>query len=109
MSSSTQTLPRARTRLTARAAILAVIVTAIALLSIVPLRQHLGQQERIDELQRQAERLEVANRELGVEIERLHDDLYLERLARECLGVVKPGHTAFVTIPRDAAPPPTNC
>ena len=97
MSVRSQSLPRTRTRLTARAAILAVLVAAIGLLAIVPLRQYLAQQARIDGLQRQTALLQRANDEIESQVDRLHDPGYLERLARECLGMVAPGEVAFVT------------
>ena len=39
----------------------------------------------------------------------LNDPRTLERLARECLGMVRPGQIAFVTIPKHAAPIPPDC
>ena len=37
-----------------------------------------------------------AEAELRAEISRLHDPTELEKLARECLGMVGPGEVAFV-------------
>ena len=45
---------------------------------------------------------EIAN--LRAEISRLHDPAELERLARECLGMVGPGEVAFVMPGRTANP-----
>ena len=39
----------------------------------------------------------------------LNDPPTLERLARECLGMVKPGEIAFVPIPKGRAPTPPDC
>ncbi|MFO8056911.1 MAG: septum formation initiator family protein [bacterium] len=47
-------------------------------------------------LVRQKEKLEESNRELRQQIDRLRDDyLYIERLAREELGMVKPKEFVF--------------
>ena len=34
---------------------------------------------------------------------------FLERIARECLGMVKPGETAFVVVPAHGKPDPPDC
>jgi cell division protein FtsB len=40
----------------------------------------------------------------------LRDPGFLERLARQCLGMVKPGEVAFVVVPVQGAPaPPPEC
>jgi cell division protein FtsB len=109
MSVRSQALPRTRARLTARAGILAALVVIIGALSIVPAKQLLGQRATIAELEGQAERLQRANHELEERISRLHDPDELERLARVCLGMVKPGETAFVTVPRHGMSPPAPC
>ena len=102
MSARSQSLPHSGARLTARAAILAVLVVIVAALSIVPTRQFLAQRAQI-------ERLEQANGQLESQIAKLHDSAELERLARECLGMVKPGETAFVTVPKHGEPQPSRC
>jgi cell division protein FtsB len=109
MSVRPQALPRTRARLTARAGILAALVVVIGALSIVPGKQLLGQRAEIAELERQAEELRRANHQLEERISRLHDPDELERLARVCLGMVKPGETAFVTVPRHGMALPAPC
>jgi cell division protein FtsB len=103
------TLPRTRARLTARAGILAALIVIVAVLSIVPLKQFLGQRAEIARLERDAAELQQANDRLGEQVARLHDPEELERLARQCLGMVKPGETAFVTIPKHGQPQPSPC
>jgi cell division protein FtsB len=66
--------------------------------SIVPVREYLDQRGRIAELERQAAGLREENHGLRAQMERLRDPVYLERLARECLGMVMPGEIAFVTV-----------
>ena len=109
MSVRSQALPRTRARLTARAGILAALVVIIGALSIVPAKQLLGQRATIAELEQRSERLQRANDALEKRISRLHDPDELERLARLCLGMVKPGETAFVTVPRHGISPPAPC
>ena len=43
------------------------------------------------------------------QIQRLHAPNYLERLARECLGMVRPGEVSFVVVPKDGGPKPAAC
>ncbi len=109
MSVRPQALPRTRARLTARAGILAALVVVIGALSIVPAQQLLGQRAEIADLERQAKVLQRANHQLEERITRLHDPDELERLARVCLGMVKPGETAFVTVPRHGMALPAPC
>jgi cell division protein FtsL len=96
VSASTRTLERDRPRLTGRAAALLVAVALLALLALVPARQYLDQRGRIAELERQAAQLEQQNRSLRSQIAALHEPAELERLARECLGMVRPGEIALV-------------
>ena len=83
-------------RLTGRAAALLIAVMFLAVLALVPARQYLDQRSRIAELERQTARLEAQNDRLAAEVEKLHDPVELERLARECLGMVAPGETALI-------------
>ncbi|MEX0754616.1 MAG: septum formation initiator family protein [Actinomycetota bacterium] len=111
MSSRAQPLPRGRSRprLTARAGILFALVLLVGVLSIVPLRQFLAQRGEVAQLQRDTRILREANAALEDKIARLNDPKELERLARECLGMVRPGETAFVTVPKHGEPVPTDC
>jgi cell division protein FtsB len=97
VSAGTGTLPRDRPRLTARAAALLVVIALLALLTLVPARQFLAQRGRIAELEAKATRLEQRNDALQRQIAGLKDPAELERLARECLGMVRPGEIALVT------------
>lgn len=102
MSAGTRTLERDRPRLTGRAAGLMVVVALLGVLALVPARQYVEQRGRIDELERRAAQLERQNDTLMTEISTLHEPSELERLARECLGMVRPGEIALVT-PGDGA------
>jgi cell division protein FtsB len=83
-------------RLTGRAGALLIAVILLALLALVPARQWLDQRGRIVELERRATELEAQNDALREEVRALHDPVELERLARECLGMVAPGETALL-------------
>jgi cell division protein FtsB len=103
VSSTTRTIERAGPRLTGRAAGLLIAVTLLVLLALVPARQYLEQRGHIAELDRRAAELQLQNEELRGEIARLRDPAELERLARECLGMVAPGEIALVVPDRPRA------
>jgi cell division protein FtsB len=93
----TQTLERPRVRPTGRAGLLLIVVVALGIISAVPFRQYLAQRALIERRERQAVELERANDLLRANIRQLHDPEYLERMARACLGMVRPGEVAFVS------------
>ncbi|HSL10477.1 MAG TPA: septum formation initiator family protein [Actinomycetota bacterium] len=99
----------ASVRPSGRAAILLLAVFLLAMVSIAPTRVWLDQRSRLRDLERQAAQLEAANARLAERIADLRDPETLERLARECLGMVEPGEIAFITVPRDGAPTPPPC
>ena len=78
-------------------------------LAVAPLRSLIDGRNTLSQLERQAEDLERRNERLEARIEQLNDPTYLERLARECLGMVRPGETAFVMVPKHGPPPATRC
>ena len=90
---------RSQARLTARAAVLAV----------APLRALIDQRNDLARLEQQAATLAERNARLETRIDRFTDPTYLEQLARECLGMVRPGETAFVMVPARGAPPSRDC
>jgi cell division protein FtsB len=95
--------------MTARASVLTVVVLILLTLSVAPLRTLLDQRSELAELQERSTQLTYDNAKLEQRIAQLNDPVYLERLARECLGMVKPGETAFVLIPRKGPPPVPQC
>lgn len=86
---------RRRTRLTPGAALLAVTVAVLLCVMSVPLRTYLSQRAQLDQLQLQSRVLQQQNSKLHERVAQLHDPAYLQRLARECLGMVKPGEIRF--------------
>ncbi|MFB3737783.1 MAG: septum formation initiator family protein [Candidatus Velamenicoccus archaeovorus] len=99
MTVRTEAAGASQIRLTGRAAFLIGALSLLILLSLGPARAYLAQRAQIAQLERQTQVLEDANARLERQISRLHDPTELERLARECLGMVEPGETAFVTTP----------
>jgi cell division protein FtsB len=78
-------------------------------LAVAPLRALIDQRNHLAQLERQAEDLERRNARLEERIARFNDPAYLEQRARECLGMVRPGETAFVMVPANGPPPANRC
>ena len=100
---------RGRIRLTSRGAVLAVIITALLLYLVVPLRTYIDQRNQLSDLKKQTALLEDQNKRLQRQVVLLHDPTYLERLARECLGMVRRGEIGFVVVPKGGRAIPLNC
>ena len=98
-----------RARLTARAAALAVVVLTLLTIAVAPLRALIDQRNDLSQLEQQADELASRNARLEARIDRFNDPAYLEQLARECLGMVQPGETAFVMVPTRGAPLTPRC
>jgi cell division protein FtsB len=96
-------------RATPRASILLFAVFLAVVFAVAPMRAYLHQRAELSDLQRQADLLEQQNTALERRIADLNDPATLERLARECLGMVEPGEIAFVPIPKGRAPTPPDC
>ena len=96
-------------RLTARAAVLCVVVLFLLTLAVAPLRGLIDQRSQLARLERQASVLTGRNALLEERVDLLNDPNYLERLARQCLGMVRPGETAFVMVPSHGALPSPEC
>jgi cell division protein FtsB len=100
---------RSSVRMSGRAVALLLIALAVMLLAIAPLRGYLDERSQLADLRNQAAMLQQQNARLDDRITQLSDANYLERLARECLGMVKPGETAFVVVPVHGEPDPPDC
>ena len=105
---SSRTVSASRLRVTGRAVVLGVILILTGVASAGVVRQYLGQRAEIDRLEQEVRSIVADRARLEEEITRLHDPLHLERLARECLGMVKPGEIRFV-VPDDSGTPPARC
>ena len=84
------------TRLTSRAAVLAVVICAIALSLAYPVREFMAQRQQIDQLvaQRQTMLMQVKN--LQAQQARLADRSYIEQLARQELDMCFPGTQCYI-------------
>lgn len=101
---------RRRARLTARATVLLGIMIGVLALSVAPAQMYFEQTAELARFEQQADALERRNEALAARAEQLRDHAFLERLARQCLGMVKPGEVAFVVVPKEGAPaPPPEC
>ena len=80
------------------ALILTVIILLFAL--TVPVRSLMQQRSDVARLQHEEQLLKQQNGALRLQVARLHDPAYLERIARECLGMTRPGEISFVVVPK---------
>jgi cell division protein FtsL len=96
-------------RLTPRASIVALVVFIAAIFAVAPARAYLQQRSEQQRLTEQVGQLQQQNAALAQRLADLNDPAELERLARECLGMVEPGEIAFVPIRRGEAPRPPAC
>ncbi len=85
-----------------RTGVLGLVVAALALTGVAPARQAFAQREQVAEVQAKVLALQDRNEELTSRLNRLSDIAYMEKLAREQLGVVRPGETSYVVVPAPA-------
>jgi cell division protein FtsL len=102
--------PRA-TRLTSRAAVLAVVICAIVLSLAYPVREYVAQRQQIDQLVAQRQTTLAQVKTLQAEQARLSDPSYIEQLARQELDMCFPGTQCYVIegsqpLINGTAPPP---
>lgn len=81
---------------------LGLVVGALALTGVAPARQAFQQREQLAEVRAKVSSLEERNAELTGRLNRLSDVSYMEKLAREQLGVIRPGETSYVIVPAPA-------
>ena len=84
------------TRLTSRAAVLAVVICAIALSLAYPVRAYMAQRQQIDQLVAQQQTMLTQVKNLRVEQAKLSDRSYIEQLARQELDMCIPGTQSYV-------------
>ncbi|MFE9121652.1 septum formation initiator family protein [Streptomyces sp. NPDC007172] len=92
-----------RSRLTGRAALLALVLCSLIVALAYPMRQYVSQRADISDQQRKAADAQQAVERLRDEKARLQDDAYIEKLAREHLHMQFPGETGFTVVDPDAA------
>ncbi|MFB7516428.1 septum formation initiator family protein [Streptomyces sp. NPDC056144] len=91
-----------RSRLTGRAAFLALVVCSLVVALAYPMRSYVSQQGEIADQERRAAETAQRVEELKDEKARLQDPAYVRRLAREHLHYVLPGETGFTVNDPDA-------
>ena len=87
--------PRA-TRLTGRAAVLAVVICAIALSLAYPVREYVTQRRQIDSLVAQQQVTLAQVKSLEAQQAKLSSPAYIEQLARQELDMCFPGTQCYV-------------
>ncbi|MFJ9742717.1 septum formation initiator family protein [Streptomyces sp. NPDC101166] len=92
-----------RSRLTGRAALLALVLCSLVVALAYPMRQYVSQRAEIADLQREREQARQRVEELRDLKARWQDDAYAEQRVRERLHYVMPGETGFVVIDPGAA------
>jgi len=92
-----------RSRLTGRAALLALVLCSLIVALAYPIRQYVSQRAEIADLERQ-------KRQAGERVEQMRDlkarwqdDAYAEQQIRQRLHYVMPGETGYIVIDPDAA------
>lgn len=98
----------------ALATLLILLMGSAFLTQVVPYRQILDSHDRVASARSQLAALEADNAALQADVDALQTDAEVEKLAREKLGYVRPGETAYVVLdppgteepaPVEAAPP----
>jgi cell division protein FtsL len=84
------------TRLTGRAAVLAVVICAIALSLAYPIREYITQRQQIDSLVVQQQTMLAQVKNLQAQQAKLADPAYIEQLARQELDMCFPGTRCYI-------------
>src|SRR6185437_17116789 len=92
------------TKLTGRAALLAVVICAIALSLAYPVREYIAQRQQIDQLHAQQQTVSAQVKALQEEGAKLGTNWYVEQRARDELHMCFPGEQCYVVISGQPAP-----
>ncbi|MER7200452.1 acyl-phosphate glycerol 3-phosphate acyltransferase [Streptomyces sp. CB01635] len=92
-----------RSRLTSRAALLALVLCTLVVALAYPIRQYVSQRGEIADLQRQQQEAQSRVDRLRDEKARWQDDSYAEQRIRDRLHLVMPGETGYIARDPDAA------
>ncbi|MET9505969.1 septum formation initiator family protein [Streptomyces sp. NPDC006622] len=92
-----------RSRLTGRAALLALVLCTLIVALAYPMRQYVSQRAEMADVQREREQARERVEELRDLKARWQDDAYAEQQIRLRLHYVMPGETGFIVIDPDAA------
>ena len=91
-----------RSRLTGRAALLALVLCSLIVALAYPIRQYVSQRTEVADLRRQREQARERVEQLRDLKARWQDDAYAEQQIRDRLHYVMPGETGYVVIDPDA-------
>lgn len=92
-----------RSRLTGRAALLALVLCSLIVALAYPIRQYVSQRAEIAKLEQQRQEARERVEQLRDLKARWQDDAYAEQRIRERLHYVMPGETGYTVIDPDAA------
>jgi cell division protein FtsB len=92
-----------RSRLTGRAALLALVLCSLIVALAYPIRQYVSQRAEISDLERQQAQARQRVEQLRDLKARWQDDAYAEQQIRQRLHYVMPGETGYIVIDPDAA------
>jgi cell division protein FtsB len=92
-----------RSRLTGRAALLALVLCTLVVALAYPIRQYVSQRAEIADLQREQAQAAARVEKLRDLKARWQDDAYAEQQIRQRLHYVMPGETGFIVVDPDAA------
>jgi cell division protein FtsL len=84
------------TRLTSRAAVLAVVICAVVLSLAYPVREYLVQRQQVDQLVAQQQTMLAQVKNLQAQQARLSERSYIEQLARQELDMCFPGTQCYI-------------
>lgn len=87
--------------------LLILLMGAAFITQVVPYNQIVESQRQVAAAKAELSQLESENAELQADVEALHTDSEIERLAREKLGYVRPGETAYVVLDPPGTPDET--
>lgn len=91
-------------RLTFHGSVLVMTLIALLLMAVPPARQFYREQAQLQSAEQKLSTLKRDNARMEDQLKRLKDPVYLEKLARQELGVVRPGEIGFVVVPDNAKP-----
>ncbi|MEC4017316.1 FtsB family cell division protein [Streptomyces sp. H27-D2] len=90
--------PPRRSRLTGRAAMLALVVCSLVVALAYPMRQYISQRSAVADQRQLAEQAREQVKRLREQKARWQDPEYVERQAREHLHYVRPGETGYTVV-----------
>jgi cell division protein FtsB len=90
--------PQDRSRLTTRAAVLAVVLCAVALSLAYPVREYIAQRRQIDQLEAQQQAIAAKLSRLQEQARELNSNAYVEQQAENKLHMCLPSRTCYVVI-----------